>query len=46
MTAHVMNVARIARIQARDVARSRWIIGYAGFFFALAEGMLRFSGGS
>jgi len=42
MTAHV---AAIARIQIRDVIRSRWITVYAGFFFALAEGLLRFSGG-
>ena len=38
-------VATIARIQARDVVRSRWILVYAGFFFALAEGCVRMSGG-
>jgi Cu-processing system permease protein len=42
MTAHL---ASIVRVQARDVLRSRWIIVYAGFFGALAEGLLRFSGG-
>ena len=35
----------IARIQARNVVRSRWILVYTGFFFALAEGLLRFAGG-
>jgi Cu-processing system permease protein len=34
----------IAGIQARDVIRSRWILVYAGFFFLLTEGLLRFSG--
>jgi Cu-processing system permease protein len=43
MTAHV---AGIARIQVREVIRSRWFAVYAGFFFALAEGLLRFSGGA
>lgn len=39
------HVLAIARIQARDVIRSRWLIVYTGFFLALAEGLLRFSGG-
>lgn len=34
----------IARIQARDVIRSRWILVYFGFFLLLSEGLLRFSG--
>jgi Cu-processing system permease protein len=42
MKAHILS---IARIQARDLGRSRWILVYSGFFAALAEGLLRFSGG-
>lgn len=42
MTGHVLG---IARIQVRDVIRSRWIAVYTGFFIVLAEGLLRFSGG-
>ena len=34
----------IAGIQARDLIRSRSILVYAGFFFLLSEGLLRFSG--
>jgi Cu-processing system permease protein len=41
VSAHVLG---IARIQARDVLRSRWLAVYGGFFGALAEGVLRFSG--
>jgi Cu-processing system permease protein len=37
-------VSKLARIHARDVLRSRWIVVYAGCFFLLAEGLLRFSG--
>jgi Cu-processing system permease protein len=36
--------ATIARSQARDVMRSRWILVYSGFFLLLSEGLLRFSG--
>ena len=36
---------KIALYQARDVARSRWLAAYALFFFACAEGLVRFSGG-
>lgn len=38
-------VGRIAGYQARDIARSRWIVGYALFFLAVTEGLLRFAGG-
>jgi hypothetical protein len=31
-------VAKIIRAQARDALRSRWLLGYAGFFFLLTEG--------
>lgn len=39
-----MTVGKLARIYARDVLRSRWILVYAGFFLLLSEGLLRFSG--
>lgn len=35
----------VARYQAREVLRSRWLISYALFFLAVTEGLLRFSGG-
>jgi Cu-processing system permease protein len=38
-------VAKLVRIQARDVLRSRWVALYAAFFLCLTEGLLRFSGG-
>jgi Cu-processing system permease protein len=37
-------VAKIVRAQTRDAMRSRWLIGYTGFFFLLTEGVIRFSG--
>lgn len=37
-------VAKIVRAQARDAVRSRWLLGYAGFFVLLTEGVIRFSG--
>ena len=37
-------VAKIVRAQARDAVRSRWLLGYATFFFLLTEGVIRFSG--
>jgi Cu-processing system permease protein len=37
-------VGKLARIHARDVLRSRWIVVYAASFFLLAEGLLRFTG--
>ena len=37
-------VAKIVRAQARDAIRSRWLLGYAAFFFLLTEGVIRFSG--
>ena len=41
-----MNVVmKIARYQARDVLRSRWLTSYAIFFLAVTEGLLRFAGG-
>jgi len=42
MIAHMLS---IAQTQTRDVARSRWVVVYGGFFAVLAEGLLRFSGG-
>ena len=35
----------VARYQARDVLRSRWLVSYAIFFLAVTEGLLRFAGG-
>jgi len=37
-------VYKIARTQARDALRSRWIAIYTLFFLAATEGLLRFSG--
>ncbi len=42
-SAHV--VARVARFQARDVLRSRWLAAYGVFFLLVTEGLLRFAGG-
>ncbi len=42
-----MNTAgKIFRYQLRAAVRSRWVLLYAGFFFAAAEGLLRFGGDS
>jgi Cu-processing system permease protein len=41
--AHV--VTRVARFQAREVMRSRWLLAYGCFFLVVTEGLLRFSGG-
>lgn len=38
-------VFKVARYQARDVLRSRWLASYAIFFLVATEGLLRFSGG-
>ena len=38
-------VIKVARYQARDVLRSRWLALYGIFFLAVTEGLLRFSGG-
>lgn len=38
-------VMKVARYQARDVLRSRWLVLYGIFFLAVTEGLLRFSGG-
>lgn len=37
-------VWKIARSQMRDAVRSRWLTVYTLFFFAVAEGLIRFSG--
>ena len=37
--------ARVARFQARDVLRSRWLAAYVVFFLLATEGLLRFTGG-
>ena len=42
----MMAVARtVARFQARDVMRSRWLLAYGAFFWIATEGLLRFAGG-
>ena len=41
--AHV--VSKVARFQARDVMRSRWLAAYGLFFVMVTEGLLRFAGG-
>ena len=38
-------VMKVARYQARDVLRSRWLAMYGMFFLAVTEGLLRFTGG-
>lgn len=38
--------AKLAKYELRDVLRSRWLVVYALFFLALAEGLLRFGGGT
>lgn len=46
-TARPSNVtAKLAKYELRDVFRSRWLIVYALFFAVLAEGLLRFGGGT
>lgn len=41
---HAAVVRTVARHQARDVLRSRWLASYALFFLAVTEGLLRFAG--
>ena len=36
--------AKIIKYQLKDVVRSRWLIGYTGFFLLAAELLLRFGG--
>jgi Cu-processing system permease protein len=38
-------VGKVARYQARDIARSRWLAAYALFFALVTEALLRFAGG-
>ena len=38
-------VIKVARAQMRDALRSRWILVYTAFFFALTEALFRFSAG-
>ncbi len=38
-------IGKVARYQARDVARSRWLAAYALFFALVTEALLRFAGG-
>lgn len=35
---------KVARFQARNIARSRWLAAYTTFFLLATEGLLRFSG--
>jgi Cu-processing system permease protein len=39
------SVIKVARAQMRDALRSRWILIYTAFFFALTEALFRFSTG-
>ncbi len=42
-----MNAAvKVLKYDARDLLRSRWLIGYGVFFAAVGEALLRFSGSS
>jgi Cu-processing system permease protein len=36
--------AKVLKYDLRDLARSRWLIGYALFFAALTDGLIRFGG--
>ena len=38
-------VAKVARYQASNVLRSRWLIAYVAFFFLVGDALLRFGGG-
>ena len=38
-------VGKVLKYQVRDVARSRWLIGYTLLLFALTEGLYRLGGG-
>ncbi|NUO64324.1 MAG: ABC transporter permease subunit [Gemmatimonadaceae bacterium] len=38
-------VARVVRYELRDVAKSRWLLGYALFFLLATDALLRFGGG-
>ena len=40
-----MSAARILGFQLRDLARSRWVMGYALLLLALTDALLRFGGG-
>lgn len=42
---HGAGVWTVARPQARNVVRSRWLACYFAFFLLAAEGLLRFTGG-
>ena len=35
----------VAKFQARDVVRSRWLVAYVAFFWIVGEGLLRFTSG-
>ena len=37
--------AKVIRFQLADLLRSKWLLGYALFFFIAADGLLRFGGG-
>src|SRR5689334_25323628 len=37
-------VAMVARAQARNVLRSRWLVAYVGFFAVVSDALLRFGG--
>src|SRR5689334_24597004 len=39
-------VAMVARAQARNVLRSRWLVAYVGFFAVVSDALLRFGGDS
>lgn len=38
-------VAKVARWQARNVLRSRWLLAYVGFFVVVGDALLRFGDG-
>ncbi|MEO8563409.1 MAG: ABC transporter permease subunit [bacterium] len=41
----IAHAGTVAKFQARDVVRSRWLAAYVAFFWIVTEGLLRFAGG-
>jgi Cu-processing system permease protein len=41
----IAHAGTVAKFQARDVVRSRWLAAYVAFFWIATEGLLRFAGG-
>lgn len=44
VTSMTSMTAKIIKYEVSDVIRSRWLLGYTGFFLCATEGLLRFGG--